>query len=212
MRAFSFVTRAFLSAPASTWQRTHRHPTRVVDAWAAGRAAALNARYVRPRTDNPGTLAQTRFSGGLLELRFIVISRDRRMNSSVQHARDSRRRLRIALPVLVLLATAACASTPIPESNMQAARQAIANAERVDAASLAAVELGEARTRLSAAQQAVSEKKMLKAERLADQSRAAAELAAARTGAAKANAVNADIEKSTATLIDEMQRSSGATK
>jgi hypothetical protein len=116
------------------------------------------------------------------------------------------------LPALILLATAACASTPIPETSMQSARQAIANAERVDAASLAAVELGEARSKLSAAQQAVTDKKMLKAERLADQSRVAAELAAARTSAAKANAVNADIEKSNATLIGEMQRSSGVAK
>jgi hypothetical protein len=134
------------------------------------------------------------------------------MNSSIQRTRDSRRRLRIALPALILLATAACASTPIPETNMQSARQAIANAERVDAASLAAVELGEARSKLSAAQVAVTEKKMLAAERLADESRAAAELASAKTGAAKANAVNADIEKSTATLVEEMRRSTGATK
>jgi hypothetical protein len=95
---------------------------------------------------------------------------------------------------------------------MQSARQAIANAERVDAASLAAVELGEARSKLSAAERAVTQKKMLAAERLADQSRAAAELASAKTGAAKAIAVNADIEKSTATLIEEMQRGTGATK
>jgi hypothetical protein len=134
------------------------------------------------------------------------------MNPPSKHARDSRRRLRIAIPALILLATAACASTPIPETNMQSARQAIANAERVDAASLAAVELGEARSKLSAAERAVTQKKMLAAERLADQSRAAAELASAKTGAAKAIAVNADIEKSTATLIEEMQRGTGATK
>jgi hypothetical protein len=139
---------------------------------------------------------------------FIVISRDIRMNTPIKRSRG----LVIALPALILLATAACASTPIPETSMQSARQAIANAERVDAASLAAVELGEARSKLSAAQQAVTDKKMLKAERLADQSRVAAELAAARTSAAKANAVNADIEKSNATLIGEMQRSSGVAK
>ena len=120
--------------------------------------------------------------------------------------------LRIALPALILMASAACASTPIPETNLQSARQAIANAERVDAASLAAVELGEARSKLSAAQQAVTEKKMLAAERLADQSRAAAELASAKTAATKAKAVNADIEKSTATLVEEMQRGTGVTK
>jgi len=134
------------------------------------------------------------------------------MKSSLPRARDTRRRLRIAIPALFLLATVACASTPIPETNMQSARQAIANAERVDAASMAAVELGEARSKLSAAQQAITEKNMVAAERLADQSRAAAELASARTGAAKALAVNANIEKSNATLIEEMQRGAGVTK
>jgi hypothetical protein len=135
------------------------------------------------------------------------------MYSPIKHVRQSRRRLRIALPVLILLATAACASTPpIPATSLQSAQQAIANAERVDAASLAAVELGEARSKMSASQQAVAEKKMVAAERLADEARAAAELASARAGAAKASAVNANIEKNTATLIEEMQRNTGAAK
>jgi hypothetical protein len=134
------------------------------------------------------------------------------MNSSLEQTRDARRRLRIAIPAIVLLATMACASTPVPETNLQSARQAIANAERVDAASMAAVELGEARSKLSAAQQAVTAKKMDSAARLADQSRAAADLASAKTSAVKAKAVNADIEKSTATLIEEMQRGTGVTK
>lgn len=123
-----------------------------------------------------------------------------------------RRRLRIALPALIVMATAACASMPPPDTNMQSARQAIANAERVEASTVAAVELGEARAKLSAAQQAITGKKMLVAARLADESRAAAELASARTGAVKAKAVNAEIEKSTATLVEEMQRNTGATK
>ena len=134
------------------------------------------------------------------------------MNTSSKSGRAIRRRLRIALPVLIVIATAACASTPAPDTNLQSARQAIANAERDDAASVAAVELGEARAKLSAAQQAVTGKKMLIAARLADESRAAAELASARTSASKAEAVNADIEKSTATLVEEMQRNTGATK
>ena len=105
------------------------------------------------------------------------------MKSSLPRSRDARRRLRIAIPALFLLATVACASTPIPESNMQ-----------------------------SAAQQAITAKNMVAAERLADQSRAAAELASARTSAVKAIAVNANIEKSNATLIEEMQRGTGVTK
>ena len=134
------------------------------------------------------------------------------MNTPIVITRSARRRLRVAIPALIVLATAACASTPAPEASLQSARQAITNAERVDAGTLAAVDLGEARNKLSAAQQAVTEKKMPAAARLADQSRAAAELASARSDAAKAIAVNANIEKSTATLVEEMQRGAGVSK
>ena len=122
-----------------------------------------------------------------------------------------RRRLRIALPLL-LLASAAFASAPPPVTNLQAAQQAIANAERVDAASLAPVELGDARAKLSAAEKAVAEKEMVAGAQFADQARADAELAAARAGATKANTVNAEIKKSTATLVEEMQRKTGDSK
>jgi hypothetical protein len=50
---------------------------------------------------------------------------------------------------------------------------------------------------------------MVAAGRLADEARAEAELAVARPGVAKANAVNADVERSNATLIEEMQRKTG---
>jgi hypothetical protein len=125
----------------------------------------------------------------------------------------SRRRLRLAVPGLALLFAAACASTPpIPESNLQAAQQAIANAERVDAATHAPAELGEARGKLSSAQHAVEQKQMVFAAQFADEARAEAELAAARSGAAKAEAVNKDMKHSTATLIEEMQRKTGDTR
>jgi uncharacterized protein DUF4398 len=131
------------------------------------------------------------------------------MYSLSKSARVSRRRLRIAVPV-VFLFTAACASSPpIPSASLQAAQQSIANAERVDAGIHAPAQLGEARTKLSAAQRAVDEKKMIVAEWLADEARADAELAVATTSAAKANAVNADMKRSTATLVEEMQRKTG---
>ena len=130
------------------------------------------------------------------------------MNSPLKKMITSRRRLRLALPALLLAATA-FASDPPPTANLQAAEQAIANAERVDAATLAGVELGEARGKLAAAHTAVDDKKMIVAAQFADEARAEAELAAAKSGAAKAQTVNKDIERSTATLIDEMQRKSG---
>jgi len=134
------------------------------------------------------------------------------MNPSFKRPTVTRRRLRIALPALLVLAAAAFAGTPPPATNLQAAQQAIANAERVDAASLAALELGEARAKLSAAEKAVADKEMVAAAQLADEARASAELAAARTGAVKAKAVNAEIRRSTATLEEEMQRKTGESK
>lgn len=119
------------------------------------------------------------------------------------------KRAGIALPALLLFAAAAIAAPPIPATNLQAAQQALANAERVDAATHAGVELGEARGKLSAAQRAVDEKKMIVAQQFADEARAEAELAAAKSGAVKALAINEDIRRSTATLVEEMQRKSG---
>lgn len=133
------------------------------------------------------------------------------MNSLSKFARVSRRRLRIAVAVpATLLVIAGCASTPpIPAANLQAAQQSIANAERVEAGTHAAAELSEAREKLSAAQRAVDAEEMLAAGRLADEARAEAELAVARTGVAKANAVNTDMERSNAALVEEMQRKTG---
>lgn len=131
------------------------------------------------------------------------------MYPSSPRARVSRRRLRIALPAALFLA-AACASTPpIPSASLQAAQQSIANADRVEAGTHAAAEISEAKAKLAAAQRAVDEEKMLAAGWLADEARAEADLAVARTAAAKAEAVNADMKRSTATLMEEMQRKTG---
>ena len=70
-------------------------------------------------------------------------------------------RLRVAAGLAGALMIAACASTPpAPTAQLQAAQQAIATAERADAGRHAAVELGEARTKLAAADAAVREEKM----------------------------------------------------
>jgi hypothetical protein len=130
------------------------------------------------------------------------------MKTSI-HTLHSPRRVAIAGSVGTLL-FAACASTPpAPTANLQAAKQAIAAAEQADAGRYATGELSDARSRLASADAAVAEKKMVVAERFADQSRADAELASAKTAAAKAAGVNDEMKRSTGTLIDEMQRSSG---
>ena len=130
------------------------------------------------------------------------------MNATSQADPGSRVRVTLGLTGVLLLA--ACASTPPPPtSSLQAAQQAIAAAERGEAARYAPAELSEAHTRLALAETAVGERKMVIAEHLADQSRAEAELSSAKTSAAKANAVNDEMKRSNGTLRDEMKRSAG---
>ena len=130
------------------------------------------------------------------------------MNVTSQAHRGSRLQMAIGFTGVFLLAS--CASTPpAPTANLQAAQQAIAAAERSEAARYAPGELSEAHTKLASAETAVTERKMGVAEHFADQSRAEAELASAKTSAAKANAVNDEMKRSNGTLIDEMKRGSG---
>src|SRR4051812_38809716 len=100
------------------------------------------------------------------------------MSSYSQASRNVARSIALGVPFLFMFGVA-WAKTPPPTENLQAAQQAIANAERVDAATNAAAELAEARNKLSLATAAVAEKQMVVAQRLADESRAEAELAAA---------------------------------
>jgi hypothetical protein len=117
----------------------------------------------------------------------------------------------IALSLGGALLITACASTPKePTVAMKSAEQAIAVADRERVADAASPELTEARVKLTAAQTAVNDKRMLEAERLAIESRADAELAAAKMEADKSRAVNEEIKRSTAVLAQEMQRNSGA--
>ena len=119
-------------------------------------------------------------------------------------------RLPIAAGLMAGVILVGCASAPpLPTANLQAAQQAIANAERVEAGRYAASDLAAARTRLASADAAASEKKMILAARFADESRAEAELASARTANAKANAVNDEMKRGTSALVEEMKRSTG---
>jgi hypothetical protein len=109
-----------------------------------------------------------------------------------------------------MLILAACASTPPPPTaSLQAAHDAISNAERAEAGRYAAAELGEARTKLASADTAVTEKRMTMADHFAQESRVEANLASARTADIKAKAVNEEMMRSNGTLIEEMQRNSG---
>lgn len=117
---------------------------------------------------------------------------------------------RTAVSLTGMLILAACASTPPPPTaSLQAAHDAISNAERAEAGRYAAAELGEARTKLASADTAVTEKRMIMADQFAQESRVEANLASARTADIKAKAVNEDMMRSNGTLIEEMQRNSG---
>jgi hypothetical protein len=110
-----------------------------------------------------------------------------------------------------MLLLAACASTPPePVVALHAAEQAIAVADRARVSDSVSPELSEAREKLAAAQAEVSAKHMVQADRLAQESRVDAELASAKIEAAKAKTVNAEMQQSTDTLTQEMQRTSGA--
>ena len=106
-----------------------------------------------------------------------------------------------------LMLVTSCASVPpAPTASLDAAKVAIANAEKADASHYAGAELGEARQKLTLADSAVKDENMVQAEQLAEQSRVEAELASAKTEAAKALAVNAELDRGADALNEEMQR------
>lgn len=114
----------------------------------------------------------------------------------------------LLLSLSVLLAS--CASAPeAPVSQIQAAEQAIAAAERITASDYALPELLEARADLVSARAAVQKEDMLAARRYAELSQAGAELASARAGEGKVRAVIDDMQKNIDVLKQEMQRKTG---
>ena len=98
---------------------------------------------------------------------------------------------------------------PAPTANLQEARHAIAVAEQAEAGRYAPHELSAARANLAGSEAAVTAERMVTARRLANESTADAELATARTADVMAESVNREMKQSTATLIEEMRRSSG---
>ena len=130
---------------------------------------------------------------------------------SAQRSTGKRSGIRAALAASVgaVFLLGGCATPPAPTAQIQAAQQAIADAERADAGEHAAGELTQARTKLASANTAVQDEQMEEAARLAEEARADAELAGARTAAAKALAVNDEMKRSTKALVEEMQRNTG---
>lgn len=114
--------------------------------------------------------------------------------------------------VAATLGLSACASTPLPPTDaLNAAERAVKIAQEAGVADYSSPELKSAREKLVLARAAVAEDNMGAAATLAEQARLDAELATAKTEAAKAVAVNQEIQKSNDTLRQEINRSSGGT-
>ena len=167
-------------------------------AWVRG------TRHARWRTDSVSVAKQ--------DTALIVVSKvENQMRESLQNYSGPSFTLVAGLTSVILVGTillaGACASTPpAPTSSLDAARTAIATAEKADAGKYAATELGDARQKLAMADKAVKENSMIGARQLADESRVDAELASARTEAAKAVAVNTEMKVGADALTVEMQR------
>jgi hypothetical protein len=132
-----------------------------------------------------------------------------------RHIPQSLPRALVSLPtqaaVVLLVVIAGCASTPpAPMVKLAAARTAIGDAEKADAGRYAAPELTEARNKLVDANTAVEQQHMIMAGNLADESRVEADLAMSKTAESKAASVNEEMKRNNATLVEELQRKSGA--
>ena len=130
------------------------------------------------------------------------------------HVFDVRRMISTSVLAFGLLASVGCASVSrAPTDAFQAADIAIANAEKEDASEFAPNELISARNKIAAAKAAVGknqrESDVMRARRLAEEARSDAEFASARARDARAQAVNADLQKNNDTLREELQRTSG---
>jgi hypothetical protein len=113
------------------------------------------------------------------------------------------------------LALGACAAAPpLPTDALQAAEIAITTADGDKAAEFAPVELQAARERLRVARKTIANDPdpddVMTARRLAIEAQSDAELASARARKARADAVNADLQKNIDTLRQELQRSGAA--
>ncbi len=133
------------------------------------------------------------------------------MNRFIEYQRS---KIAAALPLFLVisgsLVLTGCATPPeAPSHEIQAAELAIANAEQARVADYASPELGEAREKLAGARSAVNVENMVLAKRLAEQARLDADLATARAAVARAGIVNDEMQQSTETIKQEMDRNPG---
>jgi hypothetical protein len=99
-----------------------------------------------------------------------------------------------------------CATTQLPPQELTASRQAIRQAEQVDARELASAELRTAESKLQMAEAEVERGNYERAARLARQATVDAELAEVRARSARGQAVARELRDSIQTLREEIQR------
>ena len=125
----------------------------------------------------------------------------------MSETRRIRRLFAVAVATGTLLTIAACASAPpAPTASLNEATLAIAAAAQNDANHFASAELDQARQKLISANDAVVAEDMVLASRLANEATVTAELATAKTEAARAEAINVELNRGALALIEEMQR------
>lgn len=109
--------------------------------------------------------------------------------------------------ILSMAVLTACASTGTPPvAELSRARASISQAESAGALRLAPVELMAARDKLGRAEAAVREERFAPARQLAEAAEADAVLAERKARAEKAQAAVAELERSNATLRQEIER------
>jgi len=118
-------------------------------------------------------------------------------------------RTRILNSIAICIATgalAACASTPDPNPEIQAARALVSQAEQSGAAEFAGEDLETARDRLRLAEDADKSHQDDDAQRYADEASVNARLAIANTAAAKAESAAVENRKGVEALREEAAR------
>jgi hypothetical protein len=133
------------------------------------------------------------------------------MRISKPKVETSTRILFLALLASLFIGTVSgCTSSlPPPTQQIAAAEESLSNAEQARVADHSLPELQEARSKLSTARAAVQNNEMLLAKRMAEQASIDIKLASAKAELAKAEIINADMEKGINVLKQEMQRNTG---
>jgi len=117
-----------------------------------------------------------------------------------------------AFCAVVLVALAACASTPIPNEKIAVAKASLARAEQSGAPEFAPVELATARDKLARAEKAVADHDAQPATVLAEQADVDAQLAEATAMQKKSHKAATEFDTSMQALRQEAMRSTQPTQ